>query len=266
MVLPRTSGSLLMVVGLLVPLYSAQADETQSKTWIEVAKKALSSFDRVVDHFPNEERQESFSDFEATVFDRLKRWLSVDDKAELAEKWKLLKDSLLGLELFRVEDGLEGRLYFLWFSSAQASSEKQSSIRAITFFCHQHDHDGKRSLDCHFKSLADAEVLRIKMPSPQEDRGHGSKDFTMTSKAFLDSFSQALRQSDFVESKEEIHRIKSWNDRNDIRIVVTTTKPTNWISYCHFHKDGKVYCHAASRRGSNEPEIVSSLPEKGSSK
>ena len=248
---------------------SLQANEGLKSVWIESAATALVSFERVVEEYPSDSKREELSDFEAVVLDRLEKWLRFQfEKQERGRtnsitldewmrlQWKGLKASEIGVELQQVENGVSGILYF------DPRVSKGESLAALQFFCHDHVHDGKASFDCHFKSIAKAELQRIKTETAEDD-GHGSRDFVINSKIFIESLTKSLDDGDLIASHEKVIGVKIWKDRNDLRVAISTSKPNLWFSYCHFHKDGKPYCHPTSRRGSNEPLVVSESSERG---
>ncbi len=242
----------------------------QPSQWLKSADLVLTSFEKVTSTYRDAgakndaNEKDHFSDFEAIIADRLERWILNEKGGSpsqlIEDRWKGLKDSLLGLELQKVQDGIEGQIYFRTDPSAD------SAVASIHFFCHDHQHGDHSHFDCHYKEILESELQRVKKSEAQEADGHGSADFKVTAETFVQSLDRSLLDSDFQTSKEIPEMVKIWKDRNDLRVVIHTSKPADWFSYCHFHKDGKPYCHASSRRGSNEPFLVKSPSAEGGEK
>ncbi len=232
----------------------------QSDVWLKSAQLVLSSFQKVAASHPDAADQDPvsekdhFSDFEAIIADRLERWIlnqqSGLENPPIENLWKGLKDSILGIELQKVQDGMEGYIYF------RVDPSLDAAVASINVFCHDHQHGDQSHFDCHYKEILQSELKRIKKADAQEADDHGSTDFKVSADTFVQSLDRSFSDPDFQASKEVPQMVKIWKDRNDLRVVIRTSKPADWFSYCHFHKDGKPYCHASSRRGSNEPFFV----------
>jgi hypothetical protein len=237
-----------------------QSTMAQPNQWLKSAQIVLNSFEKVTSIHPdaaakeNANDQDHFSDFDAIIADRLERWIlnqqNGSENPPIEDLWKGLKDSILGLELQKVPDGMEGYIYF------RVNPSLDAAVASISVFCHDHQHGDQSHFDCHYKEILQSELKRIKKADAQEADDHGSTDFKVSVDTFVQSLDRSFSDPDFQASKEVPEMVKIWKDRNDLRVVIHTSKPADWFSYCHFHKDGKSYCHASSRRGSNEPFFV----------
>jgi hypothetical protein len=271
--------SLLLFYALYGAMVSAEDQRSQNNQfkdvranqWLKSADQVLTSFQKVTSAYrdaaakEDESEKNHFSDFEAIVADRLERWILNERDGSgsqlIEDRWKGLKDSIVGLELQKVKDGIEGHIYF------RTEPSSDSAVASIHFFCHDHQHGDHSHFDCHYKEILQSELRRLKKADAKETDGHGSTDFKVTAETFVQSIDRSLLDPDFQSSKEVPEMVKIWKDRNDLRVVIHTSKPADWFSYCHFHKDGQAYCHASSRRGSNEPFLVkASSAEEGKKK